>query len=76
MSTLELIATDDLILELTRRFDSVVLVGSKVTNETKGFNRKFFRRWCGNSHECIGLLVEMQEVILDDLSESSETLDE
>lgn len=53
--SLELISTNDLLEELVRRHDAVVLTGVKFTNDRNGEYLTFCRHG-GNRHACLGLL--------------------
>lgn len=59
---LSLVSTDDLTVELAARFNHFAFVGmqEKVGPETHGY----YRRWAGNSHTVIGLLVDLQDEVL------------
>lgn len=71
MPDLELVPTEELIAELERRFDHAVFCGLRV-QEGGCDVLKTWRSWTGNAHACIGLAVDIQGAILEDLRESSE----
>ncbi len=61
MSDLSLVPTDDLINEMLRRHDHLVMVGMKVTSAKGEFIS--FRRWIGNSSINIGLVETAKHLI-------------
>lgn len=62
MECLELVPIADLLDELTRRFEHVVFAGLITTEPAKGA-MTIHRHWAGNSHSCMGLCADLQQVV-------------
>lgn len=63
MIDISLTPTDELILELSKRYDHMVFVGMKVLEDEpqagqKCVNKTFKRRYKGNNHTCMGLCMD------------------
>jgi len=63
---LSLVPTDDLMSEVLSRFDHAAFIGMacNYTSGKDGSLHYYSRRWVGNSHTCVGLLTDLQSVIL------------
>ena len=62
---LQLTSTDDIVKELTQRFDHCAFVGMRIRDEKKEFE-ELTRRFNGNHHTCIGLCKDLEDYILGD----------
>lgn len=63
---LELITTDDLIDELTRRHEHTVFIGTKRIRKNKYETIRYFN---GNHHVLLGLCAEVSNAVLIDLED-------
>ena len=73
-SDLELVSTADLLNEAMGRFDHSGFFGLRIISGEEGDigRHNILRQWCGNSHTCAGLAVDLEGSILNDLWESEE----
>jgi len=60
MKDIELIPTDDLIQELQKRFEAIIIHGTR-ENKNKDV---YTQHWKGNYSTCLGLCEIMKELIL------------
>ncbi len=61
MSDLNFIPTDDLIDEICKRHDHIVIAGMKVCDEKGAYIT--VRRWQGNSFVCLGVVEVVKQMI-------------
>ena len=66
MADLELVSTDDLLDELIARMGHCVFAGLQAGTHG-GDNHTYWGRWDGNSHTCVGLAMDLNQSILDEL---------
>lgn len=60
---LSLVPIDDLLKEISSRHNHLVVVGVKIIDKD---NTIYMRRWWGNNHVCVGLIVDASIDIIAD----------
>jgi len=58
-----LVETEELIAELSSRFDHAIFAGMRI-NEHGERAPGFVRAWEGNTHTCVGLAVDLEQVMI------------
>lgn len=59
---LELVDTPDLLIELQKRFDNTLFIGSRI-GQVPGQTGTVFR-WTGDANACLGLATILQQAVI------------
>ncbi len=74
MNELSLVSTEDLMTEVTQRFNASIFMG--VQSKTKHNQDTYYRRWSGGDATCIGLVKLLGRIIENDYLKETENKNE